>query len=161
MKFYQQRLLSLFMALVMLFSFSVPAFAAAEPESICAPVNEYVAVQPASLSSDYGQLLNYSGTSDEHTIYRTFEVPSGGAYLYFTLNTNSPADVSMKKDNNTVWSRYCPMSFGQSKTYQIVFDYSPQDSYWAGGLYTLVLDIRARNVAYAFSVFASPYKLDI
>ncbi len=165
MKKIYKRIIALMMSIAMTSSFSTVALAAETEGNTTAKISEISAYtadgEPITLSADYGTLVNRSGQTDEYTIYVTFSVPEGGAYLYFLVQSNAMGTVSMYKNNTRVWNRYLSMTGDKTRTMQIVFDYDPDASFWAGGDYQIQVKFNAKDLPYAFAVFASPYILDV
>lgn len=160
------RLLTLIMALVMALSCAMFASAAdvaeATEENIAVQSNKFEPDMNRSVPNGYGNITGYYSGAAGKDIQIRFNVPDGGAYLYFAYSSEDFQVVSMSTNSGLkVWERFLNPTDGEAKNVQIIFDQSPQDSYWASGTYTLNVDFVYEHYSYAFCVFASPYLLDV
>lgn len=160
-----KRFLSILMAFAMIMSLSVAAFA--EPadgvginisNGMLIPAN--MGGPGASINSTGLLSGTYSGLTPETEITIPFHVDSNGAYLYLLIATYSAVEIKMYKEGFYVGGGFMNSTGGDSRSFLLTLAYSPQDSYWAEGDYTVTLGFLTSGVGYACGIFGSEYFLE-
>lgn len=147
-KLQRKRFVALLMAITMAFSFSMVAFAAENEENTDIVISEAFAKQNDSGNMSAGaEVYNLSGyylgtTRKTETFQIT--VPEGGAYLYFSFMGTGSANVTLYAEGVSVSRIF--ISKGGSDDYAITkYPFYEYDSvrfhYWAGGVYTVTVNI--------------------
>lgn len=158
-----KRLMSLIMAITMMFSIPTLVLAAEENQS-----NDVITEEISVTENDFGimqasdvltNLTGYYSGSSATTINRTITIPSQGGYMYFAVATRGPIRMTMYSNGVQVSTVYVQKTLSEDEVQfvPVNFDRST-NNFWATGNYTIKVEVLF-NYRYTFAVVVGDFEI--